>query len=226
MIEVIPTIIAKNFQELQEKAKKVEPYVDWIQLDVMDGHFVDNLTWNKPADLINLKTSLKMEAHLMIQNPEKVIDDWINSEVKRIFIHYESTDQLEKIIGKIQRTGLEAGIAINPETPINVLEPFLNVSGFPEAGQARHETDKFQISNILVMTVEPGRGGQKLLEKTLVKIKNLREKYPGVNIEVDGGINLETASLAIQAGANILASGSAVFGSEDIKKTIQELRQR
>jgi ribulose-phosphate 3-epimerase len=208
MIQVIPTIIAKDFQELQEKVKKVEPYVDWVQLDVMDGQFVDNITWNNPAELKNLETSLKLEAHLMVQNPERVVDDWIASGVKRIIFHYESTRQPEGIIKKVKQAGLEIGLAINPETLIEVVDDFID-----------------QLDLVLVMTVEPGRGGQSFLEESLGKIKQLREKYKDVNIEVDGGVNLETAPKVIQAGANLLASGTAIFKSENIEKTIKELKR-
>jgi len=103
MIEIIPTIIAKDFQELEEKIKKVEPYVEWVQLDVMDGQFVENATWDKPTDLKNLETNLNLEAHLMIQNPEENIDDWIESGVKRIIIHFESTDQPKEAIERIKK---------------------------------------------------------------------------------------------------------------------------
>ncbi len=207
MIEIIPTIIAKDFQELQEKIKKVETYVKWVQLDVMDGQFVENSTWNKPADLKNLETNLNLEAHLMIQNPEENIDDWIASGVKRIIIHFESTNQPKEVIGRIKKAGLAVGLAINPETSIEVVDDFIE-----------------QLDLVLVMTVQPGRGGQKFLEETLVKIKDLRTKYKNVNIEVDGGINPETAPQVIQAGANLLASGSAIFENDNIEETIKKLR--
>ncbi|MCG2808792.1 MAG: ribulose-phosphate 3-epimerase, partial [Candidatus Portnoybacteria bacterium] len=128
MTQVIPAIIAKDFEELKDKIKQIEPFVEWAQLDVMDGKFVDNATWNNPSDLKKLKTNLKLEAHLMVEKPEEVIDNWIKSGVKRIIIHYEATKKLDKIIKKIQDAGLEASIAINPETSANELSPFLNVS--------------------------------------------------------------------------------------------------
>ena len=208
MIEVIPTIIAKDFEELQAKVKKVESYVEWVQLDVMDGQFVENSTWNNPTDLKNLETNLKLEVHLMINNPEEHIDDWIDSGVQRIIFHYTSTKKHKEIIEKVKKAGLQVGLAINPETPIEVVDDFIG-----------------QLDLALVMTVQPGRGGQEFLKETLVKIKQLREKYKDVNIGVDGGINPETASKVIQAGANLLASGSAVFNSDDIEKTIQALKQ-
>lgn len=222
MIEIIPTIIAKDFQELQEKIKKVEPYVDWIQLDVMDGKFVPNATWNNPEDLKKLPTKTKFEVHLMIIKPEEKIDQWKKSGVKRIIFHFESTKHSEEIIRKIKKAGLEAGIAINPQTSIEVLDPFLEVANFG-LGEGQINLANL-IDLVLIMTVQPGQGGQRLLEETLPKIKSLRAKYSDVKIEVDGGINLETAPKVIQAGANILAAGSAIFKSNNIRQTIEAFK--
>ncbi len=207
MIEIIPTIIAKDFDELKEKAKLVEKHTDWLQLDVMDGVFVDNMTWNNPSDLEDFKTDLNLEAHLMIREPEKHIDKWIKSGVQRIIFHFEATKKWENIIKKIKDAGLEAGLAINPETPIDVIDQFIG-----------------DLDLVLIMTVNPGFGGQKILKETLGKIQGLREKYEDVNIQVDGGVNLKTAPDVIKVGANMLVSGSAVFKSKDIKKTIKKLK--
>ena len=205
MIQIIPTIIAKDFQELNEKIKKIESYVEWAQLDVMDGKFVNNLTWNNPADLKNLENNLNKEAHLMINDPEEVIDQWIKSGVKRIIFHYEATDKHQEIIEKIKKSGLEVGLAINPETSISILDDLIE-----------------QIDLVLIMTVNPGFGGQGFLNESVDKIKQLREKYKDVKIGVDGGINLETAPKVIKAGANILAVGTAIFKSNNIEQTIKE----
>jgi len=207
MIQIIPAIIAKDFQELNEKIKKIEPYVEWAQLDVMDGKFVNNKTWNSPYNLKDLETNLNLEAHLMIDDPEEVIDDWINSGVKRIIFHYEATDKHEEILRKIKEAGLETGIALNPETSINILDDFIN-----------------QLDLILIMTVNPGFGEQRFLNESVDKIKQLREKYKSVNLEVDGGINLKTAPEVIKAGVNILAVGSAIFKSNNIEETIKKLK--
>jgi len=207
MIQIIPTIIAKDFQEINEKIKKIESYVEWAQLDVMDGEFVNNSTWNKPRELKNLETNLKLEVHLMVNNPEEVIDQWIESGVKRIIFHYEATDKHEEIIEKIKESGLEVGLAINPETSLEVIDNFIE-----------------KLDLVLIMTVNPGFGGQDFLEENLGKIKQLRGEYKDVNIGVDGGINLETALKVIQAGANLLASGSVIFNSNNIKETIKELK--
>ncbi|MFH1611752.1 MAG: ribulose-phosphate 3-epimerase [bacterium] len=207
MVEIIPAIIAKDLEELKQKIKQVEPYVDWAQLDVMDNQFVDNITWNNPEELMNFKTSINLEAHLMIKNSENHLDNWIKSSVKRIIFHYESTDKHQEIIKNIQNAGLEVGLAINPETEINVVDEFI---------------DKLDV--VLIMTVHPGYGGQEFLEGSLNRIKSLREKYSNVKIEVDGGINLETASEVIRAGANILVSGSGIFKGDNVKDTINKLK--
>jgi len=208
MIEIIPAIIAKDFEELNEKIEKIESYVEWAQLDVMDGKFVNNSTWNNPSDLKNLKTDLNLEAHLMVNEPETIIDDWIDSGVKRIIFHYESTNKHEEIIKKIREAGLEVGLAINPETHINTLDDFIK-----------------QLDLILIMTVNPGFGSQDFLNESVDKIKQLRKKFENVKIEVDGGINLETAPKVITAGVDILAVGSAIFKSNNIKKIIKELKE-
>jgi len=209
MIEIIPAIIPKFFQEIEEKIKLVEPYVDWVQLDVMDGKFVNNSTWTNPNDLKSLNTNLNLEVHLMINNPEEAIDDWIESGVKRIIIHYESTDKHKEIIEKVKRAGLEIGLAINPETSIEVIDEFYK-----------------DIDLVLIMSVNPGFGNQDFLNESVDKIRQLRERYKNVNIEVDGGVNLETAPNVIKAGANILISGSAIFKSNNIEETIKQLKNK
>ncbi len=207
MIQIIPAIIAKDFKDLQEKIEKVEPYVEWAQIDVMDGQFVDNNTWNNPVELKRLRTNLNLEIHLMLQEPEKIIDYWKSVGVKRLTVHFESTNQLAKVINKIKEADLEVGLAINPKTPIEVVDQFIS-----------------QLDLVLIMSVEPGYGGQEFLEGTLKKITSLRQKYSDINIEVDGGINMKTASLVINAGANLLVSGKTIYNSSDIRKTIKELK--
>ncbi len=209
MIQVIPTILVKDFEEIKEKIKKIESYVDWVQLDVMDGVFVDNKTWNNPDDLKGLETNLKLEVHLMVNKPEEVIDNWINSNIKRVIFHYEATDKHQEIIEKIKEAGLEVGMAINPETSIEVIDQFIE-----------------DLDLVLVMTVKPGFGQQELLEETLDKVKQLRGNYSDINIQVDGGVNLKTGPEVIQAGANLLVSGSAIFKSENIEETINKLKLR
>ena len=212
MAQVIPAIIAKDTEELEEKIKKVSSYVDWIQLDVMDGRFVDNITWYNPGDLKKMSpdilSGLKTEAHLMVMDPEKVMDKWIDSGIDRIIFHYEATHRRGGLAKEIKDAGLEAGIAIDIVTPVSFIKKFLD-----------------DIDLVLVMTVKPGRSGQVFREEVLEKIKELKKIKPDIKIEVDGGINPETGQKAVEAGADILASGSYILESENIEEAINSLKK-
>lgn len=197
-IEIIPTILVKSFSEVKQRIKQVENFVNWVQLDIMDGVFVDNETWNKPSDLKGFKTRVRLEAHLMIEKPEEVIDEWLEV-VDRVIVHYEATNNISE--------GKRIGLAINPETSIDVVKPFLN-----------------NLDLVLCMTVNPGWGGQEFQQGTLDKIKALRKLWPDGNIEVDGGINPETAKKTIKAGANLICAGTYIFKSKNIKEAIEKLK--
>jgi len=219
-IEIIPTILVDNFKQVKERIKKVEDYVSWIQLDIMDGVFVDNKTWPYTEGSINdlkeistcgrpavgWKTRTKLEAHLMVEKPKEVIDDWLEV-VDRMIIHYETSDDIKEIIKRVHERKKEIGLAINPETLIDVLKPFLG-----------------DLDLVLLMTVNPGQGGQEFEYEVLEKIKALRKLWPNGNIEVDGGINPETAQESIKAGANLICAGTYIFKSKDIKQAIEGLR--
>lgn len=209
MIEIIPAIIAKNFQELQEKIKLIEPHVKWAQIDIMDGKFTPPITWNSPSELSQLKTSLNLEVHLMINAPEKVIDKWLEQKhVKRILIHYESTNKIQDLIKKIRGAKKEIGIVLKIETPIEVLESFIN------------KIDLVQLMGI----AEIGYYGHGFDERVLEKIKTLRQKYPKLTIEIDGGINPKTTKQCINAGANRLVAGSYIFKNKNIKEAMEKLQ--
>lgn len=210
-MQIIPAIIAKNFDELQKKVKLVESYVEWAQIDIMDGKFAPQITWNNPPDLKKLKTALNLEAHLMVLEPEKEIEKWLASGVKRILAHFEATEQLPEIIIKIKNAGLETGVVLNLQTPIEVLEKF-QVSGF-----------KIQVIQLMGIA-QIGYHGQPFDERTISKIKSLRQKYDSVKIAVDGGVNLENASEIIKAGADILVVGNAIFNSDNIGRTIEKFK--
>jgi ribulose-phosphate 3-epimerase len=245
-IEVIPTILNKSFKEVKERIKKVEDHVNWVQLDIMDGVFVNNETWphfsptsvkasrGKPyfrkelEKLKKLKTGVKLEAHLMINKPEEVIDDWLEV-VDRVIIHFESkiTNRELGIREMIKKTrkwkpiatkqglldvrsalgGKEIGLALNPETHPAVVTPFLK-----------------DLDLVLFMTVQPGWGGQEFKDWVLKKIEVLRKLWPNGSIEVDGGINPETAKKTIKAGANLICAGTYIFRSKDIEKAIKSLK--
>lgn len=207
MIEIIPTILAKSFKEIKERIRKVENYINWAQLDIMDGKFVNNETWNDSNDLKNFKTRAKLEAHLMIEKPEQKIDDWLEN-VDRVIVHYEASNNIEDLIKKAKDKGKQIGLAINPETSIEAVNPFLK-----------------DLDLVLCMTVQPGWGGQEFKDEVLSKIETLRMTWPDGNIEVDGGINPETSKKAINAGVNLICAGTYIFKSKDIKQAIESLKR-
>ncbi len=207
MVEIIPTILVKKFSEVKERIKAVEKYVNWVQLDIMDGIFVSNTTWHNPEDLKKIKTAIKLEAHLMVEKPEEVIDDWLKV-VDRVIVHFESKiSDLDDLIKKTHNSGKQIGLAINPETHFSVIEPFLQ-----------------DLDLVLFMTVQPGLGEQKFKGWVLDKVKALRDMWPDGNIELDGGMNPETAKRAVEAGVNLICAGSYIFKSKNINKAINELK--
>ena len=229
MPEIIPVIIPKTFQELQEKVKLIEPYVKTAQIDVVDGIFVSNTTWpfdssrnsglaqGKPSvkDLDTLETNLELEAHLMIESPHRVLNEWLASRVKRIILHWEAIDKISKdqfsisdLIQETHKHNKEFGVALNLETPVSVLDNFVN-----------------DIDRALIMSVKTGWGGQEFDESATAKIIALRQKYPDVKIEVDGGVNQQNILKLARAGVDFLVMGSAIFGSENPAEAIKELNK-
>lgn len=214
MPEIIPAVIARNFGELKEKIKLVESLASTVQLDVMDGVFVPNLTWREPADLAALETKLFLEAHLMIAEPERNLVEWLASRVGRIIIHWEALAEnvvgqdLGSLAAEVHRVGKEFGVALNPETPIEVLAPLIG-----------------NLDLVLLMSVNPGAAGQKFQESVWGKVWMLRQKYPNVKIEVDGGINLTNVSRAAVAGIDFLIVGSAIFGDSNPRAALEEMKK-
>lgn len=207
VVEIIPSINSTTFAGVKEKIAKVEPFVKWCHLDVTDGIFSKHLTWHDPRDLINFETKLNLEVHLMINKPEKNLDQWLIKPIKRIIVHLEAISDIDLIIKKCRESNIEIGLAINPETFWGRLKPWLD-----------------KIDMILVLAVHPGPSGQKMGEEGVDKIKHLRKECQKCIIEIDGGVNLETAKVVRQAGANLLVAGSYLFNSGNISKAIEELR--
>lgn len=208
MTEIIPSIIAKDFGELRERVEEVENYVKWVQLDVSDGDFAPNPTWNDPIQLKYYDPGVFMEAHLMIAKPEKDIAKWIDSGVKRIYFHYEATSARQEIIDKIKNAKLEAGIALLPETPVSVIDSLKNLDA------------------VLLFSGKLGfYGGKFDSDKISPRIRALRDKYPSIKIEIDGGMNTNTVKDAVRAGANLIISGSYIFESKDVQKAIEKLKE-
>ena len=214
-ILISPSILAGDFSQLGKDIQKLENAgADMIHVDVMDGHFVPNITIGPPViKSLRKYTDLPFDVHLMISPVHKYIEDFSKAGSDIITIHPEATENVKDSIDLIKSLGKKVGLSLNPDTPIDKIEKYLD-----------------QIDLVLVMTVYPGFGGQKFISKVLNKIKNLKtikdENKFQFDIEVDGGINFENNKLAIEAGANILVSGTTIFKNNDgdIKKNIDLLR--
>jgi ribulose-phosphate 3-epimerase len=212
---VAPSILSADFGHLAHEVKRIEEGGgDWIHLDIMDGVFVPNITFGPPmVSRLREHSRLPFDTHLMIVQPEKYIADFAKAGSDIITIHYEATVHVHRILRQIREMGKKSGVSIVPSTPSSMLGEIL-----PE------------LDLILVMTVNPGFGGQELIPQTLNKVSQLTEmrRRGGHNylIEVDGGINRETCQMAVEAGADVLVAGSAVFDSGDIGEEINALKCR
>ena len=216
-IQISPSILSADFSQLGNEIKRLEEGgADLIHVDVMDGHFVPNLTIGPPViKALKKNCSIKFDVHLMISPVHKYIDAYADAGADIITIHPEATDDLSSSIKKIKDLGKKVGVSLNPETKVSVIKDHLN-----------------QIDLVLIMSVNPGFGGQKFMPEVLDKIKELKniqkEQNIDFDIEIDGGINFENSKIAIEAGANILVSGTTIFKSNngDIKKNIDLLKSR
>ncbi|HLH88848.1 MAG TPA: ribulose-phosphate 3-epimerase [Xanthobacteraceae bacterium] len=212
-IKVAPSILAADFARLGEQVAQAERAgADRIHIDVMDGHFVPNLSMGAPiVESLRRVTHLPLEAHLMIENPDNFIDDFAAAGTDVFLVHWEGSNDLSRTVQKVKGLKKRVGVAINPATPVAVLEEIM-----PELDQ------------VLVMTVNPGFGHQHFLPQTLPKIGRAREMIdrvkPDCGLEVDGGIDAATAARAVQAGADVLVAGTAIFGEGDIKAAFEQLR--
>ena len=216
-IQISPSILSADFSQLGNEIKRLEEGgADLIHVDVMDGHFVPNLTIGPPViKALKKNCSIKFDVHLMISPVHKYIDAYADAGADIITIHPEATDNLPSSIKKIKDLGKKVGVSLNPETKVSVIKDHLD-----------------QIDLVLIMSVNPGFGGQKFMPEVLDKIKELKniqkEQNIDFDIEIDGGINFENSKMAIEAGANILVSGTTIFKSNngDIKKNIDLLKSR
>jgi len=215
-IKISPSILSCDFSEIGSEIEKLNNSgADLIHIDVMDGHFVPNLTFGPPViSKIRKCSKLPFDVHLMISPVEKYIQDYANAGADIITFHPEATDNIQRTIDVIKSCGKKVGISLNPETPSTVIENYLK-----------------EIDLILIMSVNPGFAGQKFMPEVLEKVKFFRSKIKNdnlnIDIEIDGGIDFKTAPLAIKAGANILVSGTTIFkGKNNISENIKNLRKQ
>ncbi len=207
---ISPSILSADFANLERDIKLVENAgADWLHIDVMDGHFVPNITIGVPVvKSIKKVTNLPLDVHLMIENPEKYIEAFANAGADILTFHYEAVNNVESIVKMIKSAGIKAGMSIKPKTPAKAILQYLDI-----------------IDLLLVMTVEPGFGGQKFMDDCAQKIPLIKENAPeNLIIQVDGGINAETARICTNYGANSLVAGNYIYKSGDISYAISSLR--
>lgn len=215
MIKISPSILSSDYGNLSSELKRMEACgADMLHIDVMDGHFVPNITLGAPiVKCIRKSSTLPFDVHLMISDPYKYIPDFVNAGSDIITFHAEADSDIEKTIDLILASGKKAGLSVKPKTPVEAVYPYLD-----------------KLSMVLVMTVEPGFGGQSFMEDMMPKVSAVRSEIDrrglDVDIQVDGGINKDTISIAAKAGANVFVSGNAIFSSDDAEKTIADFKAR
>ena len=210
-IFISPSILTADFARLEHECKVLEKSgADWIHCDVMDGNFVPNLTFGMPiVKSIRKCVVLPLDVHLMIERPERYVEQFAEAGANLITIHVEATDDVAGCLKLIRSCGKKAGISVKPNTPVDVLEKYRGL-----------------FDMILIMSVEPGFGGQAFIESSVDKIKRAKELFPDVLVEVDGGINKHTAKKVIDAGVDVIVAGSAILNARDKKSAIAEILGR
>jgi ribulose-phosphate 3-epimerase len=211
---IAPSILAADFTNLTQQIRMVEiGGADWIHCDIMDGHFVSNISFGPSiVEAAHKATKLPIDVHLMIENPDKYLEDFVNAGASYVSVHVEEVDHLNRTINRIKELGAKAGVVINPATPVSSV---VDVAEY--------------IDLLLIMTVNPGFGGQKFIPNSIRRIKDAVALRSEMNanflIEIDGGVNVETAKTALEAGADVFVAGSSIFKSDNISAATVEIKK-
>ena len=214
MLKLAPSILSADFGHLAEDVKKIEEGgADYIHVDVMDGHFVPNISFGAPVmKCLNGKTDLPYDVHLMIENPDRYIEDFVTPQTAYITVHQEACTHLHRTLQNIKSKGIKAGVSINPATPVSTLQCILPV-----------------VDLVLIMSVNPGFGGQKFIPGALEKVRELAEIKRSENldfvIEIDGGITLDNIKEVMEAGVEMAVAGSAVFKADDVVQRVKDFKK-
>jgi ribulose-phosphate 3-epimerase len=208
MVEVIPGILEQNFTEIVRKVRMVEEFIPWVQIDLLDGTLFGNTNFHNPEKFSEFRTAVKLELHMMVKNPQQLVDAWAGAGIRRFIAHLEGLSDPEIFIAKVRSKNLQVGLALDIDTPVEKVKPFLP-----------------NIDVVLIMTIHTGKSGQAFQLSSLNKISKLREFSPDFPIEVDGGINLETGKKVVEAGATRLVSTSYIFSAANISAAIKKRQQ-
>ena len=205
-IKIAPSILSADLNNVNNEIKQIESFAQLIHVDIMDGIFVPNVTINSEF-VKKIKTKIPLDVHLMVQEPDEIyIKKFIDAGASSITVHQEARSNLERTLKFIKKNNIKCAVAIKPKTPLHPIKKYLNI-----------------VDMVLIMTVEPGKSGQKFMQEPLSKVKELRKLKPNLDIEVDGGINPETAKLCFESGANVFVAGSAIFGKDDRVKAVKDI---
>lgn len=215
MVKLAPSILAADFGNLLSDVKKVENAgVEYLHIDIMDGHFVPNISFGPVVmNALKGKTDLVFDVHLMIENPDMFMDEFVSAGADIIVVHQETCKHLHRTIQNIKSRGIKAGVSLNPATPINVLDDILE-----------------ELDMVLIMSVNPGFGGQSFIESSLGKIERLKKMIDNrgldIDIQVDGGVKSSNIRKVVEAGANVIVAGSAIFKADDVDTAVKEMREQ